>query len=101
MPECGSNSYYYGQDYTKLAPYLNYLMPMIYKGNYHQNTNWIGTTTKYIVAHAGGRPVIAGLLNYHSETDYSPLPTSELSLDIRTAINNGSFGYVLFKYGMG
>ena len=101
MPECGSNSYYYGQDYTKLAPYLNYLMPMIYKGNYHQNTDWIGTTTKYIVAHAGGRPVIAGLLNYHSETDYSPLPKSELSLDIRTAINNGSFGYVLFKYGMG
>jgi hypothetical protein len=101
MPECGSNSYYYGQDYTKLAPYLNYLMPMIYKGNYHQNTNWIGTTTKYIVAHACGRPVIAGLLNYHSETNYSPLSSSELSMDIKTAIYNGSFGYVLFKYGMG
>lgn len=101
MPECENNSYYYGQDYTKLASYLNYLMPMIYKGNYHQNTNWIGTTTKYIVEHAAGRPVIVGLLNYHSDTNYAPLPKSELSWDIKTAIFNGSFGYVLFKYGMG
>jgi hypothetical protein len=101
MPECENNSYYYGQDYTKLAPYLNYLMPMIYKGNYHQNSAWIGTTTKYIVAHAGGRPVIAGLLNYNSETNYSPLPSSELYMDIKIALANGSMGYALFKYGMG
>jgi hypothetical protein len=76
-------------------------MPMIYKGNYHQNTQWIGTTTQYIVQHAAGRPVIAGLLNYNSDTNYSPLTSGELFLDIKTAIINGSLGYVLFKYGMG
>jgi hypothetical protein len=100
MPECDKNAYYYGQDYSKLAPYLNFLVPMIYKGNYNQNTAWIGTTTHYIVVHAMGKPVVAGIQTYLSDTNPTPLPANELYNDIITAINNGSSGYVLFKYGL-
>ena len=100
MPEGANNAYYYGQDYAKLAPYLDFLVPMIYKGNYGQNTSWIGTTTKYIVDHAGGKPVIAGLQTYISDYDTTLLNSNELNQDIKSATDNGASGYVLFRYGM-
>ena len=100
MPECDKNSYYYGQDYSQLAPYLNFLVPMIYKGNYKKNTAWIATTTKYIVQHAMGKPVVAGIQTYRSDNNPTPLPANELYNDIIAALKNGSYGYILFKYGI-
>lgn len=100
MPETDTNAYYYGQDYEQLAPYLDFLVPMIYKGNYNQNTTWIGTTTQYIVQHAGGKPVVAGIQTYRSDANPIPIPASELNADIKAAMDNGSSGYVLFKYGL-
>lgn len=100
MPETDKNAYYYGQDYGQLAPYLDFLVPMIYKGNYNQNTSWIGTTTQYIVQHAGGKPVVAGIQTYRSDSNPLPIPASELNADIKAALDNGSSGYVLFKYGL-
>jgi hypothetical protein len=105
MPEGANNAYYYGQDYGQLAKYLDFLVPMIYKGNYGQNTTWIGTTTKYIVDHAVNAngvkiPVIAGLQTYISDYDTSLLTSDELNQDIKAAINNGASGYSLFRYGM-
>jgi hypothetical protein len=38
MPEGSANAYYYGQDYAQLAKYLDFLVPMIYKGNYGYNS---------------------------------------------------------------
>ncbi|HTX60711.1 MAG TPA: pseudomurein-binding repeat-containing protein, partial [Methanobacterium sp.] len=100
MPECGGNGYYYGQDYGQLAPYLDFLVPMIYKGNYLAGTSWIGSTTKYIVEAAGGKPVVAGLQTYRSDDYPVPISASELNTDIQAALDNGSSGYVLFKYGL-
>lgn len=100
MPECAQNAYYYGQDYAKLAPYLDFLVPMIYKGNYNQNRSWIATTTKYIVQAAGGKPVVAGILSYYSDNNVTPLPLSDLYADIKTALDNGASGFVLFRYGL-
>ena len=100
MPECGANAYYYGQDYEKLAPYLDFMVPMIYKGNYNKDTAWIGTTTQYIVNKANGTPVIAGLQTYVSDSNIQPIPAAELEGDIEAAISNGSSGYALFRYGL-
>ncbi|WP_414468479.1 transglutaminase domain-containing protein [Methanobacterium sp. ACI-7] len=100
MPETSVNGYYYGQDYAKLAPYLDFLVPMIYKGNYNKNTTWIGTTTKWIVDHSGGKPVLAGLQTYESDDDLTEIPASELRSDVNSAISNGASGYVLFRYGL-
>lgn len=99
MPEGANNAYIYGQDYAKLAPYVDFLVPMIYKGNYAKDTAWIGTTTKYIVDHAGGKPVIAGLQTYVSDYDTTKLSASELNQDIKSAMENGASGYALFRYG--
>ena len=100
MPETNKNAYYYGQDYGKLAPYLNFLVPMIYKGNYNQNTDWIGKTTRYIVQNSMGKPVVAGIQTYLSDTNTARVSASELYNDIKAALYNGSSGYVLFKYGL-
>lgn len=100
MPECSSNAKYYGQDYTQLSKYLDFLVPMIYKGNYNKNTTWIGSTTKWIVEHSGGKPVIAGLQTYKSDGNIAAISAGELNGDIKSATNNGASGYVLFRYGL-
>lgn len=100
MPECSANGYYYGQDYSLLAPYLDYLVPMIYKGNYETNTAWISSVTSYISQRAGGKPVLAGLQTYRSDSYPVPIPSYELNQDIQAAYNSGASGYVLFKYGL-
>ncbi len=111
MPEGASNSYYYGQNYTQLAKYLDFMVPMIYKGNYGYNssngtnskglngTKWIGNLTSYIVSQANGTPVITGLQTYRSESKYDLVPANELQNDINAAISNGASGYALFRYG--
>ncbi|WP_424354866.1 Ig-like domain-containing protein [Methanobacterium sp. MBAC-LM] len=112
MPEGSSNAYYYGQNYTQLAQYLDFLVPMIYKGNYGYNsstgtsssgkngTSWIASTVAYIVSQANGTPVIAGLQTYRSDKNVTTIPAGELQNDINAAINNGSSGYALFRYGL-
>ena len=100
MPETSVNGYYYGQNYTQLAPYLDFMVPMIYKGNYGKNTTWIAYVTDYIVKAANGTPVVAGLQTYMSDTYAIPLPSNELEGDIQAALDNGSSGYVLFRYGL-
>jgi len=100
MPEGAENAKYYGQDYSQLSQYLDFLVPMIYKGNYKQDTSWIGEKVSYIVANSNGKPVVAGLQTYESDNDTTPIPASELQNDINTAISNGASGYALFRYGL-
>lgn len=100
MPEGANNAYYYGQDYKALSPYLDFIVPMLYKGNYGQNTAWVGTATKYIVDQVGGKPVIAGLQTYISDYDTTLLTADDLNQDIKSATDNGASGYALFRYGM-
>ncbi len=112
MPEGSVNDYYYGQNYTQLSKYLDFMVPMIYKGNYgydsstgtsssgKNGTDWIGSTVAYIVSQANGTPVVAGLQTYRSDDNTIPLSAEELQNDIDAAIGNGSSGYALFRYGL-
>ena len=100
MPERSQNGYYYGQEYAKLAPYLDFIVPMIYKGNYREDTEWIGSTAKWIVQNFGGKPVLAGLQTYESDNNLTKLPADELKKDVESSIENGASGYVLFRYGL-
>ena len=100
MPEGSSNNYYYGQNYTSLAKYLDFLSPMIYVGNYGETTSWIGSTTQYIVSQANGTPVVSILQTYNSDNDATPISSSQLDLDIQTALIGGSNGYEAFRVGL-
>jgi hypothetical protein len=111
MPEGKMNAYYYGQNYTQLAKYLDFMIPMVYKGNYGYNsskgtsssgkngTSWISSSITYIVNQSNGTPVVAGLQAYRSSNNLTAIPLSELQNDIKAAVNNGASGYALFRYG--
>ncbi len=112
MPEGSTNAYYYGQNYTQLSKYLDFLVPMIYKGNYGYNSStgtnskgkdgadWIGSTVAYIVSQTNGTPVIAGIQTYRSDNNLTQIPADELNDDIKAAGDNGASGYALFRYGL-
>jgi len=99
MPEMEANAYYYGQDYTKMGKWLDIIIPMAYKGNYRENTQWVGKVVKYIIEKSG-KPVWAGLQTYRSDDDPTPIPESELREDMQMVYSNGGSGCVLFRYGL-
>ena len=111
MPEGKMNAYYYGQNYTQLAKYLDFMIPLVYKGSYGYNsstgtsskgqngTNWIGNSIAYIISQANGTPVVAGLQAYRSDKNVTSIPASELQNDINSAVAKGASGYSLSIYG--
>ena len=101
MPEGANNSYYYGQDYGKLADYLNFFVPMTYQGNYNANNTWITDKITYIVSKAKGKPVYAGLTTYGSDCSLKSLSLNALQNDVKSARDGGASGFVLFRYGFG
>ena len=100
MPEGTKNAYYYGQDYGRLADYLDFMVPMTYEENYDANNAWITTEIQYIVGQAKGKPVYAGIMTYNGD-DQPNAPNSDLSADIQSARCGGASGYVLFRYDVG
>ena len=100
MPETTSNKYYYGQDYEVLSQYLDIVIPMVYKGNYNGNSEWITKTTKWFVENSKGASVWTGLQTYKSDDDTSKLSTADLNTDISAALSGGASGVVLFRYGL-
>ncbi len=111
MPEGKMNAYYYGQNYTQLAKYLDFMVPLVYKSSYGYNsskgtsstgkngTSWIGSSIAYIVSQSNGTPVVAGLQTYRSANNATAIPVNELQNDINAAVKNGASGYALFRYG--
>ncbi len=101
MPETSVNAYYYGQDYTQLAQYLDVLIPMVYEGNYKADNAWITKTTSYIVNHSAGKPVWTGLMTYYSDNNIAALPATSLLADAQSALDGGASAYALFRFGSG
>lgn len=98
MPEGRINGDLYGQDYSKLADYVDFLVPMTYEGNYHANNTWITDSITYIVNHAKGKPVYAGFTTYQSDDDVNR-PADDIDAEVQSAKLGGAAGFVLFRYG--
>jgi hypothetical protein len=101
MPEGDQNAYRYGQDYGRLADYLDFFTPMTYEGNFGADNAWLTRATRYIVDRAKGKPVYAGLTTYWSDSHPWALSPSELDADVSSVKAGGAAGYVLFRYGDG
>ncbi|KAF5079826.1 hypothetical protein DSECCO2_126750 [anaerobic digester metagenome] len=96
---------YYGQSYDELADYVDFLVPMTYKGNYNTNTQWIGSKIAHIKHLANDKngnsiPVLAGLQNYRGDGNLQLLSAAEVSADAAYAMAYGASGYVVFRYGI-
>ncbi len=100
MPEPDNMLYYDGQDYPTLTRYLDFVLPMVYKGNYKQNTAWIQSITQWFVDNSNGAQVWTGLQSYRSDDDVTRLSVSELAGDAQASLNGGARGVVMFRWGV-
>ena len=98
MPEPDMAMYYYGQDIGYLSKYLDIIIPMVYKGNYQQDRQWIKDTADYYVSHSNGAQVWIGLQGYVSDYDETILTVPELTADAQAALDAKADGVVIFRY---
>lgn len=100
MPEPSMMEYYYGQDVPTLSKYVDALLPMVYKGNYHQTRSWIKSVTQTFVKQSNGAQIWTGLQSYYSDSNTNKLPHSTLLKDAKAAKKGGALGIVLFRIGI-
>ena len=98
MPEENA-SYYYGQDIPEMGKHVDVIVPMMYKGNYEADSNWVKNTTKWIVKNSGGAKVWVGLQTYQSDFNVTPLPPDDIIKDSHSSFDNGADGVIYFKWG--
>lgn len=100
MPEPSSMKKHYGQDIPTMSKYLDVIVPMVYKGNYHAGTSWIKSVTYQFVKMSSKAKVWTGLQTYKSDEDWSKLPAGSLMNDADAAALGGARGVILFRYGL-
>lgn len=100
MPEPSMMTYYYGQDVSTMSKYMDALIPMVYKGNYHQTTKWVTSVTKTFVKQSNGAQIWTGLQSYHSDNNAKKLSQSSLRKDAKAAMSGGAYGVILFRIGI-
>lgn len=99
MPEENA-SYYYGQDIPTIGKYVDVIVPMMYKGNYQQNSSWIQNTTEWFVNNSGDAKIWIGLQTYKSDFNVTKTPVKELMNDQKFAFDNGANGVIYFRWGL-
>lgn len=100
MPETNNDEYYYGQDIKTISKYVDVIVPMMYKGNYEQNSKWVENTTEWFVKNSGDAKVWVGLQTYQSDFNISDTSADELINDAHHASDKGAKGVIYFKWGM-
>lgn len=100
MPEPSMMKYYYGQDVSTLSKYTDALLPMVYKGNYHQTRGWVTSVTKAYVKDSNGAQIWTGLQSYHSDNNVRKLSQKSLVKDSKAAMKGGAKGVILFRIGI-
>lgn len=99
----------YGQNYVEMSQYLDFLMPMVYRGfslklgSIFRPTQWVESTTRF-AAERVNKPVISALTTYISndefETSLTNMSVNDLNMDIRSVYSGGGKGFALFRYGV-
>ena len=100
MPEPSGMKYYYGQDIKTMGKYLDAILPMVYKGNYHAGTKWIKWVTQTFAKQSKKAKIWTGLQTYRSDASLKKIPAKELMGDVRAAVYGGANGVILFRYGL-
>ena len=107
MPELDSyastyvDDYFYGQKFEDLEDYLDFVAPMTYAGNYGklEDLDWIGDVVDAIEL-LTTTDILATIQTYDSDSDPSIKTDEEMEEEAQIAIDAGSVGYGLFRYGL-
>ncbi len=100
MPEPNSMKYYYAQDIPTMGKYLDVIVPMAYKGNYHAGANWIKYITQTFKKQSSKAKIWTGLQAYRSDSKVTKIPQKELFSDANAAVYGGADGVILFRFGL-
>ena len=100
MPEPSSMKKYYGQDIPTMGKYLDVIVPMVYKGNYHAGDKWIKQVTKTFKKQSKKAKIWTGLQSYRSDASLKKIPAKELMGDADAAALGGAYGVILFRFGL-
>lgn len=100
MPEPSSMKKYYAQDIPTMGKYLDAILPMVYKGNYHAGSKWIKSVTKTFAKQSKKAKIWTGLQTYKSDESLKKLSAKELMADADAAAVGGAYGVILFRYGL-
>lgn len=100
MPEPSSMKKYYAQDIPTMGKYLDAILPMVYKGNYHAGSKWIKWVTKTFAKQSKKAKIWTGLQTYKSDASLKKLSAKELMGDADAAALGGAYGVILFRYGL-
>ncbi len=86
------------QYYYMIAPYCDYIVPMLYIGDYNHGItglrNWART---YSIIYP--RKIVAGLQTYQSYQNTTPVMESTVLSEIK-AVQPSTRGVILFRYGL-
>lgn len=86
------------QYYNLIVPYCDYIVPMLYLGEYkHEISDLSDWVSMYNMIFPG--KIVAGLQTYQSEDNLTPLTESTLLTEIR-AVQLNTHGVILFRYGL-
>ena len=103
MPEIDVLETWYGYNYTVISSCMNASLPMIYTSNFRQNATWVKETTKWFVDNSKGAEVWTGLQGYTVNDYYEDVifesPISQVNIEIKSALDGGSNGAIIFKFG--
>lgn len=100
MPEPSSMKKCYAQDIPTMSKYLDVIVPMVYKGNYHAGTSWIKSVTQQFVKKSNGAKIWTGIQTYKSDEDVTKLSSGALMKDADAAAMGGAYGVILFRFGL-
>lgn len=103
MPEPEHPIDWYGYDYPAISHFMDVMIPMIYTGNYRQNSGWVENTTRWFVENSQHAEVWTGLQGYTvndvEEEIRSNSPISQMSIETNSALAGGSKGAIVFRFG--
>ena len=100
MPEPSSMIKYYGQNIPVMSRYVDALIPMVYKENYHRTSAWVKSVVKTFVSQSNGAQLWCGLQSYKIDGGVKKLSQNTLIKDSKAAISGGAKGIILFRFGI-
>ena len=100
MPEPSSVIKYYGQNIPVMSRYVDVLIPMVYKENYHRTSAWVNSVVKTFVSQSNGAQLWCGLQSYKIDNGVKKLSQNTLTKDSKAAISGGAKGVILFRFAI-
>lgn len=100
MAEYGDLVPLYGQDLVDLDEYLDFVVPMLYAGNYGEDTDWVAECARKFAEETEelSLTVWAGLLTYRSDRDQTVKTEEEMREETEAALDAGADGIAFFYY---